>query len=230
MGETLADLLKAAAGKRMTPEEIRQQKISFVMGMLPHDSETTREEVEALIPRDEITKQMAAEVKPLEWVELVPGDTWAAGDYTVSRDGDHYDLSKGGRFINDGSSDGSLEAAQAAAQADYEQSTLPALTLRPVSEVQAEAHAAAIEAAADKMKHMSKVAAVQRLKSEAVTYGCAEEFVRTLHTDASRDYLAKREERIKREAREEALDIVQTSLELEEAETTITALIEKGNG
>ena len=35
------------AGKRMTAEDVKQQKISFIMGSLSNDSEITRDRVEA---------------------------------------------------------------------------------------------------------------------------------------------------------------------------------------
>ncbi len=49
---SLADLeqrLRAAAKQSLTPEEIRQQSISFTMGMLSPDSTTTRDYVEKLV-------------------------------------------------------------------------------------------------------------------------------------------------------------------------------------
>jgi hypothetical protein len=44
--EELARLLYIAAGHTMTPDEIQQQKISFVFGSLPEESTVTREDVE----------------------------------------------------------------------------------------------------------------------------------------------------------------------------------------
>lgn len=47
--QTTASLLKALkrAGERMTAEEVRKQKISFIMGSLGENSTLTRERVEA---------------------------------------------------------------------------------------------------------------------------------------------------------------------------------------
>ena len=38
-------------GKNMTAEDIREQKISFIMGMFSHDSNITREFVEAQLDK-----------------------------------------------------------------------------------------------------------------------------------------------------------------------------------
>lgn len=49
---SLTDLeqrLRAAVKESLTPEEIRQQSISFTMGMLSPDSTTTRDYVEKLV-------------------------------------------------------------------------------------------------------------------------------------------------------------------------------------
>lgn len=45
--------LMEAAKRRMSPEEAREQRLSFVLGNLPFDSDVTREEVEAAIKRYE---------------------------------------------------------------------------------------------------------------------------------------------------------------------------------
>ena len=47
--EELEELLAKHADKPLTPKEIRAQRISWVMGMLPHDSTMTREQVEELL-------------------------------------------------------------------------------------------------------------------------------------------------------------------------------------
>ena len=39
------------AKESLTLEEIRAQRVSFVMGMLPHDSTMTREQVEELLAK-----------------------------------------------------------------------------------------------------------------------------------------------------------------------------------
>ena len=47
--EELEKLLAKHAGKPLTKKEIRAQRVSWVMGMLPHDSTMTREQVEELL-------------------------------------------------------------------------------------------------------------------------------------------------------------------------------------
>ena len=47
--DSLDERLRAAARQSLTPEEIRQQSISFAMGMIPSDSTTTREYIEKLV-------------------------------------------------------------------------------------------------------------------------------------------------------------------------------------
>ena len=52
--KTDPDLLKAleeAAGREMTQVEVREQKISFVMGMIDEDNNLTRAEVAKLIDK-----------------------------------------------------------------------------------------------------------------------------------------------------------------------------------
>lgn len=48
---TLLDRLRAAAGVEMTPEEVRRQRISFVYGNLPSDSDMTKNDVERVLNR-----------------------------------------------------------------------------------------------------------------------------------------------------------------------------------
>lgn len=43
----LLDRLRAAAKVKMSPEQLRKQKISFIMGSLGDDSTITRERVES---------------------------------------------------------------------------------------------------------------------------------------------------------------------------------------
>ena len=47
----LIEALRRSAGQEMTEEEIREQKISFIMGTVSVDSKITREEVAAHIDR-----------------------------------------------------------------------------------------------------------------------------------------------------------------------------------
>lgn len=47
----LIEALRRSAGQEMTEEEIRQQKISFIMGTSSFDSKITREEVAACLDR-----------------------------------------------------------------------------------------------------------------------------------------------------------------------------------
>ncbi len=49
----LLERLRLAAQRPMTREEVREQKISWVLGNLPFDSTVTRKEVEAAIARHE---------------------------------------------------------------------------------------------------------------------------------------------------------------------------------
>ena len=47
--EELRKAMREAAGKPMTPEMIREQKISFILGTLGDDSTITRKEIEAYL-------------------------------------------------------------------------------------------------------------------------------------------------------------------------------------
>ena len=47
--EKIEEMLRSRAKKSLTPEEIRAQRLSFVMGMLPHDSTMTRERVQEIL-------------------------------------------------------------------------------------------------------------------------------------------------------------------------------------
>ena len=49
--ELLNELLQESAQRSLTPDEIREQRISYAMGILPHDSTATREETEALVDK-----------------------------------------------------------------------------------------------------------------------------------------------------------------------------------
>lgn len=49
----LIERLVEMAKRRMSPEEVRSQRLSFVLGNLPFDSDVTRIEVEAAIGRYE---------------------------------------------------------------------------------------------------------------------------------------------------------------------------------
>ena len=53
MSNRTDDLLEALrkAGQEMTEEQVREQKISFIMGTLGSDSKITRAEVEAQLDR-----------------------------------------------------------------------------------------------------------------------------------------------------------------------------------
>ena len=51
MDKNLKRRLKLAAGKPMTKEEVRRQRISFVYGNLPSSSTMTREEVEKIVDK-----------------------------------------------------------------------------------------------------------------------------------------------------------------------------------
>ncbi len=48
-GEALEKRLRKAASKPMTKDEVREQRISFVYGNLPHNSTLTREEVARIL-------------------------------------------------------------------------------------------------------------------------------------------------------------------------------------
>ena len=50
---SLTDALREAAGRKMTPEEIREQRVSFVMGTIHRDSDVTREDVRRIIEERE---------------------------------------------------------------------------------------------------------------------------------------------------------------------------------
>lgn len=49
----LLQRLHDAAGRPMTRDEQRAQKISFILGMMPHDSAITRGQVEQIVDRSE---------------------------------------------------------------------------------------------------------------------------------------------------------------------------------
>ena len=49
--EELDKLLASKADKPLTLEEIRAQRLSFVMGMLPRETTLTREEVKELLEK-----------------------------------------------------------------------------------------------------------------------------------------------------------------------------------
>ena len=55
--EELQSRMKAAAGRPMTAEQIREQKISFVMGTLGSSSKMTREEVTKIIDQMDGVRQ-----------------------------------------------------------------------------------------------------------------------------------------------------------------------------
>lgn len=50
--EDFEQLLKKAAQRKMTPEERREQRVSFVMGMLPADSPLTKDEVRKMLNKN----------------------------------------------------------------------------------------------------------------------------------------------------------------------------------
>ncbi len=50
--EDFEQLLKEAAQRKMTPEERREQRVSFAMGMLPMDSPITKDEMRELINKN----------------------------------------------------------------------------------------------------------------------------------------------------------------------------------
>jgi Ca2+-binding EF-hand superfamily protein len=47
--QSTLEALEAAARRPLTPEEIRKQRVSFVMGSLDADSSITREKVEKIL-------------------------------------------------------------------------------------------------------------------------------------------------------------------------------------
>ena len=47
--EQIEELLAQKDGLLLTPEERRAQRVSYVMGMLGHESTMTREEVQAIL-------------------------------------------------------------------------------------------------------------------------------------------------------------------------------------
>lgn len=47
--KVIEELLRSKAKRFLTPEELRAQRVSFVMGMLPHDSTLTRERVQEIV-------------------------------------------------------------------------------------------------------------------------------------------------------------------------------------
>ena len=49
--EEIDELLVSHAKESLSVEEIRAQRISFVMGMLPHDTTMTREQVKEILDR-----------------------------------------------------------------------------------------------------------------------------------------------------------------------------------
>lgn len=49
--EAMDEYLRSVAKPYLSVEEIRAQRISFVMGMLPEKSTTTREQVEEILRR-----------------------------------------------------------------------------------------------------------------------------------------------------------------------------------
>ena len=64
--ERLAKLIERTRDYKMTPAEIQEQKISFVVGQLPEESKVTREQVAAQIyEREGNLTAMQAEVAAL---------------------------------------------------------------------------------------------------------------------------------------------------------------------
>ena len=49
--KAIEELLRSKAKRFLTPEELRAQRVSFVMGMLPRDSTLTRERVQEIVDR-----------------------------------------------------------------------------------------------------------------------------------------------------------------------------------
>ncbi|TCO68720.1 hypothetical protein [Rhodovulum euryhalinum] len=48
---SLLEALKASAGKKLTAEQLRRQKVSFIMGTLGKDSTITRDRIEEELKR-----------------------------------------------------------------------------------------------------------------------------------------------------------------------------------
>jgi len=213
--------------------------------------------------------EQCVEVTALEWgkriqkerpIRFITNSTCGRYQVTEWLDGSGYVVCFMGRFgrherIEAPTSAGGSEPLKAAAQADYEQRILSTITTRPASEVRAEAHAAAVEAAArwleERAKMTREAAEAQRsvspesdppLTDEAHQENLKEVFrlnasanllmadarvIKNLHTDASREYLAAREERIKREAREDvAHGLLKIIHDTEDADMLRLALLE----
>lgn len=51
--QRLLDALKKAAGRKMTSEEVREQRVSFVMSAIAEDSDVSRADVERIIDERE---------------------------------------------------------------------------------------------------------------------------------------------------------------------------------
>ena len=49
--DNLEELMRKAAKKKMSREEHREQAISWIIGMMPHGIEITREEAERIVDR-----------------------------------------------------------------------------------------------------------------------------------------------------------------------------------
>ena len=47
--EEISDLLQKNVREKLSPEEIKAQRLSFSMGMLSEDSQTTREEMQEIL-------------------------------------------------------------------------------------------------------------------------------------------------------------------------------------
>ena len=54
--EHLLRLLQEAAGKQLSAQEVRDQRVSFILGNMPKDSTVTREEVAAVLNNIEGTR------------------------------------------------------------------------------------------------------------------------------------------------------------------------------
>lgn len=52
--ENLEQLLRKAAQKGVTPEEMKEQRVSFAMGMLSGDSKITKNEMRELIDKQSL--------------------------------------------------------------------------------------------------------------------------------------------------------------------------------
>jgi hypothetical protein len=48
----IEELLRQCAKRPLTPQEIQAQRLSFVMGMLPHDTTMTRQQVQEILERE----------------------------------------------------------------------------------------------------------------------------------------------------------------------------------